>query len=91
MIKKRAVSCLNNNKRYFRNGKMVNIKLVSKIGKKVKSSYFHFFEKQMLMHKLLSITKVWTLRAERKIDSLLHGIRKKAQEIDKKNGKNGLN
>lgn len=38
------------------------------------------FEKQIYLHKLLSWIKIMTLRLETKVDSLLHGIRKKAQE-----------
>ena len=53
------------------------------IEKKIKYNYFHFFEKQMLLHKLLSKFRVWILKIERKVDVLLHGIRKKAQELDK--------
>ena len=57
------------------------------IEKKIKERYFHFFEKQMLLHKILSKFRVWTLKIERKIGELLHGIRKKAQKLDEKNGK----
>ena len=42
------------------------------------------FEKQIFLHKLLSWTKVMTLKIETRVDVLLHRIRKKAQEIDKK-------
>jgi hypothetical protein len=55
-----------------------------KIEKRIKEAHFHLFEKQMWLHKLLSKTKVLILRIETKIDTLLHGIRKKAQELDKK-------
>jgi hypothetical protein len=41
-------------------------------------------EKQIFLHKLLSWIKVVTLKIETKVDHLLHGIRKKAQQIDKK-------
>lgn len=51
--------------------------------KKVKELYFHFFKKQMLLHKLLSWIKVWTLKLETKVDYLLSSVRKKAQELDK--------
>ena len=55
---------------------------------KIKHYYFNLFEKQMLLHKFLSWIKVITLKAEVKIDTLLHSIRKKAQQIDKEtNGK----
>lgn len=45
---------------------------------------FVAFEKQIYLHKLLSWTKVLILKIETKIDHLLHGIRKKAQQVDKK-------
>jgi hypothetical protein len=60
---------------------------ILKIEEKVKEKHFHFFEKQMLLHKLLSFAKVWILKIETKIDHLLHGVRKKAQEVEKQNGK----
>lgn len=41
------------------------------------------FEKQIFLHKFLSWVKVMTLKVETKIDSLLHKIRRKAQQIDK--------
>ena len=56
---------------------------ILRIEKKIKDHHFHFFEKQMLLHKLLSRAKVWILKIETKVDDLLHGIRKKAQELDK--------
>ncbi|MEK7664316.1 MAG: hypothetical protein AAB340_02700 [Patescibacteria group bacterium] len=62
-------------------------KIVGDLEKKIKDTHFHFFEKQMFLHRLLSKTKVWILKTETKIDHLLHSIRKKAQELDKKNGK----
>ncbi len=62
-------------------------KLVISLEKKIKETYFQLFEKQLLLHKLLSFVKVWTLRIETKIDHLLHGIRKKAQQLDKEVGK----
>ncbi len=58
--------------------------VVLRVQKKWNSVHFHLFEKQMLLHKVLSFIKVWTLKIETKIDQLLHGIRKKAQELDKK-------
>lgn len=57
---------------------------VLQIEKKIKDAHFRLFEKQMLLHKILSLVKVWTLKIETRVDTLLHGIRKKAQEIDKK-------
>ena len=59
-------------------------RIIVKIEKKIKDTHFHFFEKQMLLHKVLSKSRLWILKIERKIDELLHGIRKKAQELDKK-------
>lgn len=50
---------------------------------KIKEAFI-FFEKQIIMHKLLSWVKVMTLKIETKVDILLHRIRKKAQEVDKK-------
>lgn len=44
---------------------------------------FIYFEKQILLHKILSWVKCMTLKVEVKIDHLLHSIRKKAQKIDK--------
>ena len=58
--------------------------LVAKVEGKVKDLHFHFFSKQMLAHRVLSFIKIWTLKAETKLDHLLHGIRKNAQEMDKK-------
>jgi len=51
---------------------------------KIKDFYFHFFEKQILLQKILSFTKIFILKTENKIDSLLHGVRKKTQEASKK-------
>jgi len=56
---------------------------IATVEKKIKEVYFHLFSKQMLLHKVLSKVRIWTLKIERKIDTLLHGIRKKAQELDK--------
>jgi hypothetical protein len=41
---------------------------------------FNIFEKQIIMHKILSFAKVIILKAETKIDHLLHKIRKKVKE-----------
>jgi len=60
---------------------------IEKIQQKIKEQHFRFFEKQMLLHKILSKFRVWVLKIERKVGELLHGIRKKAQELDKENGK----
>ena len=40
-------------------------------------------KKQIFLHKLLSWVKCLTLKIETKIDTLLHSIRKKAQQVDK--------
>ncbi len=58
--------------------------LLARAENKIKDFHFHFFSKQMLAHRVLSFIKIWTLKAETKIDHLLHGIRKNAQEIEKK-------
>ena len=62
-------------------------KLIAKIENNIKDKYFHFFEKQMLLHKVLSKSRIWILKIERKIGELLYGIRKKAQELDRKTKK----
>jgi hypothetical protein len=41
---------------------------------------FEFFEKQILLHRLLSWVKIMTLKIETKVDHRLHNIRKKAQK-----------
>jgi hypothetical protein len=41
------------------------------------------FEKQIWLHKILSWVKVMTLKIEIQVDHLLHGIRRKAQQVDK--------
>lgn len=65
--------------------------LILGIENKIKDIYTAF-QKQIFLHKLLSRAKCWIIKIEVKIDYLLHGIRKKAQEVDKKNnGKNGKN
>ncbi len=57
--------------------------LMIKVEEKIKDTHFHIFEKQLWLHKLLSLVKIWTLKIETKIDTLLHRIRKKAQQLDK--------
>lgn len=57
--------------------------LIADAEKRIREFHFHFFSKQMLLHTILSKFRILTLRMERKIDTLLHGIRKKAQELDK--------
>ena len=44
---------------------------------------FVSFKKQIILHKFLSWVKCLTIKAEVKIDHLLHSIRRKAQKIDK--------
>ena len=56
---------------------------LANLEKNIKKHHFHFFEKQMFLHHLLSKTKILVLKTERYIDNLLQGIRKKAQELDK--------
>ena len=58
--------------------------VVAKLQKKITEHHFHFFKKQMLLHKILSKTRILILKLERRIDVMLHGIRKNAQELDKK-------
>ncbi|OGZ65827.1 MAG: hypothetical protein A3C50_01050 [Candidatus Staskawiczbacteria bacterium RIFCSPHIGHO2_02_FULL_43_16] len=58
--------------------------LIANIEKTLKAHHFHFFEKQMLLQKLLSKSRILILKAERWIDVALRGIRKKAQELDEK-------
>lgn len=62
-------------------------KFILHIEKKIKDAYFHFFAKQMLLHKVLSKFRLLTLKAERKIGESLHIIRKKAQELDQQTKK----
>jgi len=59
-------------------------KIISNVENKIKKVLV-FFEKQIFMHKLLSWVKVMTLKIETKVDAGLHKIRKKAQQIDRKN------
>lgn len=59
-------------------------RVIVKLEKKIKDKYFHFVEKQMLLHRLLSKSRIVILKIERWIDVALHGIRKKAQELDKR-------
>ena len=54
------------------------------VEKTIKDRHFHFFKKQMLLHKLLSKLRVLILKVEKRIDIILGSIRKKAQELDKK-------
>lgn len=58
------------------------IKFILAIENKIKDIY-SLFSKQIILHKFLSWVKVMTLKTERKIDTLLHRIRKKAQQADK--------
>lgn len=44
---------------------------------------FVSFKKQIFLHKFLLWVRCLTIKAEVKIDHLLHSIRKKAQQIDK--------
>lgn len=62
-------------------------KLVMNVENKIKDFYFHFFKKQMLLHKLLSWSKVSILKLENRIDVLLHGVRKKTQEVTKQSNR----
>lgn len=57
--------------------------LILSVEERLKDFYFHFFKKQILWQKILSFTKVWVLKIENRIDILLHGARKKTQEVVK--------
>lgn len=52
---------------------------IQNIENKIKE-FFTTLEKQIFLHKALSWTKCQIIKAEVKIDKLLHKIRKKAQE-----------
>ena len=56
--------------------------LILDVENKVKD-FFLAIEKQVFLHKVLSWVKCLTLKIETKIDTLLHHIRKKAQQVDK--------
>ncbi len=58
-------------------------RFILKIEDKVKEIY-SLFSKQIILHKFLSWVKIMTLKVEARVDNLLHGIRKKAQQ---ENGK----
>jgi len=53
-----------------------------KIQEKI-NSFLLVFKRQIFLHKILSWVRVLTLKVESKIDSVMHGIRKNAQKIDK--------
>jgi len=44
--------------------------------------FIKLFTKQIILHKFLSWVRIMTLKVEARIDSILHGIRKKAQQLD---------
>ena len=56
---------------------------IANLEKDIKKHHFHFFEKQMFLHHLLSKTRIFVLKAESKIDHTLQDIRKNAQELEK--------
>jgi len=58
-------------------------RFIMRIEKKIQDVHFRIFSKQVWLHKLLSWVKVWTLKVETRIDTLLHRIRKKAQQLDR--------
>lgn len=58
-------------------------KIVSHVEEKVKNVY-SLFEKQIILHKILSWIKIMTLKIEHRVDIILHKIRKKAQSVDNK-------
>lgn len=55
---------------------------IRNIESKIKD-FFLLFKKQILLHKLLFWVKRLIVKAEVKIDHLMHSIRRKAQKIDK--------
>lgn len=58
-------------------------KIILGIENKIKEVLISF-EKQIFFHKFLSWVKVMTLKIETRVDHLLHKIRKKAQEVEKR-------
>lgn len=62
-------------------------KFVLALEQELKKVYY-LFEKQIILHKILSYAKVLVLKIETQIDKLLHGIRKKAKENKEKEKKN---
>ena len=56
---------------------------ISGIEKKIKKLSL-FFEKQIFLHKFLLWIKVMVVGVETKIDTLLHKVRRRAQEVNKK-------
>ncbi len=46
--------------------------------------FFIFFEKQIFLHKFLLWIKIMVVKVETKIDQLLHKVRRRAQEVNKK-------
>jgi len=59
-------------------------KIILNAENKIKDTLI-YFEKQIFFHKILSWGKIMTLKIETRIDVLLHKIRRKAQQVDKKN------
>jgi len=57
--------------------------IILNIEKKLKGVLISF-ERQIFLQKFLSWIKVMTLKIETRVDHLLHRIRKKAQQVDKK-------
>lgn len=58
--------------------------IMVKIQKRIQDHHFQIVEKKVPLHKFLSKIKILILKAERKVDILLQGIRKKAVELDRK-------
>ncbi len=57
-------------------------RVISDAESKIKG-FVVFFEKQILLHRLLSWVRCLVIKIEVQIDHLLHRIRKKAQQVDK--------
>ena len=58
-----------------------------KLEQKIKEHHFHLFKRPMWLQRILSFTKIWILRSERKIDHMSQVIRKKVQQADKETKK----
>lgn len=57
------------------------------IEKRLKELHRDIFKKKVYLHKFLSLVKILTLKVEAKVDKTLHGIRSKAQKLDRESKK----
>lgn len=62
-------------------------RVIADVQKKIRDKHFHFFQKKMLLHGILSRSRLLILKLEKQLDTVLSGIRKNAQELDKKTKK----